>query len=292
MNRNADISSSRGRFDTKPGRDRWLLSYADFITLLLALFVVLYASARVDVEESQSLFDGLQAAFFFDKSSPAVIPIETLSSELQSTAAATIAAQTQLEKDVAQELESQRLRLGEDLGTSLYQTEQGLVISLASAEFFPAGGVEIPSSRKAVLGAIAPLLGANAMPLRFEGHTDDQPIGSGPFPSNWELSTARAAAVARLFIEDHGIDPRRIATVGYAEFRPIVANQDNASRAQNRRVEIVVLQDAEMVPTAKGRDAASELDQLLEGLPPIPERADESLRPADLGPPPEDIPLP
>lgn len=277
------------------GRDRWLLSYADFMTLLLALFVVLYASAQVDADENHSLFEGLQAAFFFDENSPNPVPIEDIPLDVQPEAKTTpsvLSARIQLEEELSQELETQRLRLGEDHGVSLFQTEQGLVISLASAEFFPAGGVEIPEERRAVLGAIAPLLAASSRSLHFEGHTDDQPIQSDRYPSNWELSTARASAVARLFIDDHAIDPRRVATIGYAEFRPRAVDGQPADSALNRRVEIVILEDGELVPTEHSASERSELNQLLDGLPPIPIDADESLRAADLGPPPEDIPLP
>ena len=276
------------------GRDRWLLSYSDFMTLLLALFVVLYASARVDADK-QSPFEGLQAAFFFESSSPAPLPSTPVNSPDEPVAKRALVPPTRLERleeDLERELESQRERLGEELGTSLYTSERGLVLSLASAEFFPAGGVEIPLERREVLAALAPLLAANALPLHFEGHTDDQPIESGVFPSNWELSAARAAAVARLFIDDHEIDPRRVATAGYAEFRPLAPNDEPGNRARNRRVEIVILQDGELVPSEADAGGRGELDRLLEKLPPLPAEADESLRAPDLGPPPEDIPLP
>ncbi len=279
------------------GRDRWLLSYADFMTLLLALFVVLYASALIDADKKDSLFEGLQAAFFFDENSPNPVPIEDTPIEKASEAKTTpsiVSARIQLENEISQELETQRLRLGVDHGASLFKTERGLVISLASAEFFPAGGVEIAPERRAVLAAIAPLLAASSRPLQFEGHTDSLPIQSDQYPSNWELSAARAAAVARLFIDDHAIDPKRVATVGYAEYRPVSTEDDPASRALNRRVEIVILQDGELLPEsdADSRSRNTELDQLLNGLPPIPADADESLKAADPGPPPEDIPLP
>ena len=277
------------------GRDRWLLSYADFMTLLLALFVVLYASAQVDVDKNHSLFEGLQAAFFFDDNSPNPVPIEDIPLDLKpesDPSPSILSARIELEEDISHELEAQRLRLGGDHGASVFQTERGLVISLASAEFFPAGGVEIPEERRAVLAAIAPLIAANSRSLQFEGHTDDQPIASDQFPSNWELSAARASAVARLFIEDHSIDPRRVATIGYAEFRPRSIAGEQVDRALNRRVEIVILEDGELVPTEDGVSENSELNFLLEALPPIPVEADESLRAADLGPPPEDIPLP
>lgn len=278
-----------------PGRDRWLLSYADFMTLLLALFVVLYASARVDATRDASLFEGLQAAFLFKERSPSPIPTDTRpKSEQPSTQESIVPIPflAQLEGQINELVERLPQTPSENPGIQLHQSERGLVISLASAEFFPAGGVEIPEGRREVLAAMAPLLAANTASLQFEGHTDDQPVKSGPYPSNWELSAARAAAVARLFIEEHGIDPARIAATGFAEFRPMTPNTDALARAQNRRVEIIVLEDGIVIPSARNSGGGDELDQLLEGLPPIPPQVDESLRPRDPGPPPPDIPLP
>ena len=120
------------------GRDRWLLSYADFMTLLLALFVILYASARVDAAEDRGYFAGLKAAFFFEESSPTPVPTppaNPMAEPRPASAVAPASPDARLEEDLAAELESQRLRAGDDLGASLYRSERGLVISLASAEF-------------------------------------------------------------------------------------------------------------------------------------------------------------
>ncbi len=276
-----------------PSRERWLLSYADFLTLLLALFVVLYASARVDADRSRSLFDGIQSAFLFEAEARQPIGTQIELAPAPTDAApgpAAADAEVVLLEAVERSLGSSGVEGGP--GARARSDERGIVISLASAEFFPAGGVEIPPDRRAVLAGLAPVLAGSGRPLRFEGHTDDQPIESARFPSNWELSSARAAAVARLFIEEHGIEPRRVATAGYAEYRPLVANRGRAERSQNRRVEIVLLRTEEGPRVEAPPDAGSELDRVLDGLPPLPAEVDESLRPADPGPPPADIPLP
>jgi chemotaxis protein MotB len=276
------------------GRDRWLLSYADFITLLLALFVLLYASAKLDSDRSQALFDGLEAAFFFEERSPSAVPVEAEPQTVESATPLLVVEanpQAQLREQLEQTLDIQRRR-NEALGTSLYDSERGLVLSLASTEFFSKGGVEIPEGRKAVLAALAPLLAASGAPLQIEGHTDDQPIVSESFPSNWELSAARAAAVARFFITEHGIDPTRFAATGYAEFRPITPNTSEAERARNRRVDIVMLRGAESSTPSVETSTDSELGQLLDGLPPLPTEADVSLKPSEPGPAPQNLPLP
>lgn len=280
-----------------PSRDRWLLSYADFLTLLLALFVVLYASARVDAEKSRGLFEGLQSSFSggdrpVDDEAPGVRSGEDGDARRVPDPLGSLAPLKQLEASLAKAVERERRRLARDPGVSVHKTERGLVISLAAAEYFPAGGAEIPPDRKRVLAAIAPLLAAESGSLHFEGHTDDRPVASAAFPSNWELSSARAAAVARYFIDEHAVDPRRVATTGYAAYRPVSTSDAPAERARDRRVEIVVLADGELVEPPGRVDDTQALSRLLEKLPPIEGEADESLRPPAPGPAPFDIPLP
>lgn len=294
--------SRQDRSPTASTRDRWLLSYADFLTLLLALFVVLYASARLDAERNRGLFEGLQSAFTLgahaedDTNRELAVGIlrggDEEDPDREASPVGTLAPLKQLESSLATLVDRERTRLRKDPGVSIHPTERGLVISLAAAEYFPAGGAEIPIDRRPLLAAIAPLLAAETGSLRFEGHTDDRPVAKGPFPSNWELSSARAAAVARYFVEEHGIDPQRVAATGYASYRPLAESDSPALRARNRRVEIVVLADGDFVESKRTEDPERELSRLLEKLPPIPAELDESLRPASAGPAPFDIPLP
>ncbi len=284
-----------------PSRDRWLLSYADFLTLLLALFVVLYASARLDAEKNRGLFEGLQTSFTGNAASiedaqtvrsPGSGNTEDREADRIPDSLGSLAPLKQLEASLTKQLENERRRLARDPGIRVDETERGLVISLAAAEYFPAGGAEIPPERKHVLAAIAPLLAAETGSLHFEGHTDDRPVANAAFASNWELSSARAAAVARYFIEEHEVDPRRVATTGYAAFRPVADGDAPADRARNRRVEIVVLADGDGAGATRGADDGRALSRLLEKLPPIDGEADDSLRPPAPGPAPFDIPLP
>jgi len=272
-----------------PHRDRWLLSYGDFLTLLLALFVVLYASARVDAEKNRGMFEGLQMAFVPGSPASEIVSPDPTGGlgrrdegELQQLAmrSGSLVPLAQLEAGLMKRIDRERERLDGDPGVSLHRTDRGLVISLAAAEYFPAGGASIPESRKRVLAAIAPLLAAEEGSLHFEGHTDDRGVAGSGYPSNWELSSARAAAVARYFIDEHGIDPRRVATTGYAAYHPITDGITPAERARNRRVEIVVLADE---PAGKGgpSDSEQDLDRLLRALPPLAGTANgDARRPA------------
>lgn len=268
-------------------RDRWLLSYADFLTLLLALFVVLYASALVDVEKNRGLFEGLQSAFTkgtpaSEENDPGRVP----------DAAGDLAPLRQLESNLAKRIDRERARIEADPGVSLHPTERGLVISLAAAEYFSPGSAEIRASRRPVLAAMAPLLAAESAPLLFEGHTDDLPANSQAYPSNWELSSARAAAIARYFIDKHGIDPHRVATTGYAAYRPLSDGESPSERARNRRVEIVVLSETESARPRNKVDRERELGRLLEKLPPLAAVPDEAFRTQTPEPAPHDMALP
>lgn len=276
-----------------PSRDRWLLSYADFLTLLLALFVVLYASARLDAEKNRGLFEGLQSSFALEGTTTGEPdPGAPERPERVTGATRAIPLLDHLAARVEERLEREREQTSRDPGISVRSTERGLVISLAASEYFPAGGAQLAPDRRRTLAAIAPLLAAERGSLLFEGHTDDRPVRSAAFPSNWELSSARAAAVARYFIDEHAVDPGRIATTGYAAYRPIAGSGSPTDRARNRRVEIVVLADGELVPASDREDEEQALGRLLERLPAIEGEADESLRPSAPGPAPFDIPLP
>lgn len=282
--------SSAGNPRMGPTRDRWLLSYADFLTLLLALFVVLYASARVDAEKQRGLFEGLASGFTAE--TPPDEPAESGESRDILVPIDAEAAQERLESRLVARIERERERTQIDSGISIHPSERGLVISLAAAEYFPAGGAEIPVDRRRFLAAIAPLLAAERGALHFEGHTDDRPVAKALFPSNWELSSARAAAVARYFMDEHAIAADRVTVTGHAAVRPLSLADTPSERARNRRVEIVVHADAELArPQAEG-DPERELGRLLEALPPLVGGPDDTLRPPPPGPPPPDIPLP
>ncbi len=115
-----------------------------------------------------------------------------------------------------------------------------LVIRMESAILFKEGQAALTDEAEQVLAGITPVLAKGPSRLRVEGHTDDVPISSALFPSNWELSTARAISVTQ-YLEEHGIESARLSVAGYGEFHPLVANDSSSGRAQNRRVEIVVL---------------------------------------------------
>jgi chemotaxis protein MotB len=232
--------------------ERWLVSYADFITLLFAFFVVLFASSQTDKKKQMKLAVAMQSAFTplgtFDAHSktppltdinaattnttPAALtpPLPTTSTEtLEETKA-------RLTKLLAEQVAAGRIPIG---GMTMRITPDGLVISLHEAGFFPSGSAEVRPASIPMLSILATTLPSG--PLRVEGHTDNVPIHTSQFASNWELSTARSTAIARLLLEHGPINPANLSAAGYAEFHPVASNATEEGRTQNRRVDIILL---------------------------------------------------
>lgn len=228
--------------------ERWLVSYADFITLLFAFFVVLFASSRGDKQKQVKVADAMKSAFsemgVFDPSSktPGLSHAGGASANGTPKPIPTAGDQTpeQLKKAIDKMLASQvsqgRLQ-GGSVTTRI--SPDGLVISLHDAGFFASGSSEVNPSSLHILSSIV-----DAMPnrrIRIEGHTDNVPIHTEQFATNWELSTARAAVIARFIIGRHTIDADNLSAAGYAEFHPVASNATEEGRTQNRRVDIIVL---------------------------------------------------
>jgi len=237
------------------GHDRWLVSYADFITLLFGFFVVLYAFARADVKKQQQVSHAIHSAFHaMGRSQDAGGTSSDPNQEGTSSAAGASAGDSVVEQNILassqirDDLDRLRLDLTRTLSgqiashsISLEMGRDGLVISLREAGFFDSASAAPKPEAMPTLRFIAARLGATPYDLRIEGHTDNVPIHNAQFNSNWELSTARATGIARLFLDLKSIPPDRISAAGYAEFHPVASNATAEGRAQNRRVDLVVL---------------------------------------------------
>ncbi len=241
---------SRKKHPEHVNHERWLVSYADFITLLFAFFVVLFASGQTDKRKQVKLAEAMQTAFthqgIFDPHSrtPPMsdmndAPTAAQASPLALPLPSAIEAEQQVAQHIEQVIRKQvaEQHLGEGV-VSVRPTREGLVVSLREAGFFASGSADLRPDSLGVLEAVASSLPHG--PMRVEGHTDSVPIHTAQFATNWELSTARAATITRLLLIE-GADPQKIAAAGYAEFHPIAENGTEAGRAQNRRVDIVLL---------------------------------------------------
>jgi chemotaxis protein MotB len=235
--------------------DRWLVSYADFITLLFAFFVVMFASAKADQKKQQEVSQAIDAAFkslgIFPNASrraaknasvssateKAAIPMNIVMGEDVLSPAKVKHDLDNLRRDLEQKLSNQVAQHT----VSIQMGRDGLVISLREAGFFDSGSAVPRPETRETLRQIATSLERTPYDLRVEGHTDNIPIHTAEFDSNWELSSARATRIARLFLESHAISADRLSAAGYAEYHPAVSNATAEGRATNRRVDLVVL---------------------------------------------------
>lgn len=245
--------------------ERWLVSYADFITLLFAFFVVLYSSSQVDARKIGKLQLSITAAFqslgLFPTQSTKVpltdaepLPFsdaQIFENITRSSALGRIAPsmsgdpggaggstgnsdlKSKLEKALAPEILHQQVEIK--------QRPEGIVLSLHEMGFYEAGSDILRSDAKDTLAKIAGVLGTTRYQLRIEGHTDNVPVRPGKFLSNWELSTARATGLVHVFISEFGLVPASLSAAGYAEFHPVATNDTAEGRRLNRRVDLVIL---------------------------------------------------
>jgi len=225
-------------------RDRWLVSYADFITLLFAFFVVLFASSQADKKKQAQAASSIQAAFdqmgLFEASRKHGLLTDGTEMDVAGVPAALDAKMpTPAMEAVQRRIEAAagpEIRAG---AVGLSASTNGLTISLREAKFFNSGAAQVRASALPVLDRIAAALPETG--LRVEGHTDDVPIHTPQYASNWELSSARASSVARLLLRHANVHAAGLSVSGYAEFHPVAGNGTEEGRARNRRVDIVVL---------------------------------------------------
>ncbi len=231
--------------------ERWLVSYADFITLLFAFFVVMFASSQVDKKKMAAM-----AATFDSYVNGGAMPTRgskqpgTLSQAGKTVpdAAGDVGASSLVLGLTMVQLQPTKDRLAKELMTEILNGQvelslqpRGLVLSLKESAFFAAGDDTIPPQAMPVFAKVADALRQVPGQVRLEGHTDNRPIRSRKFPSNWQLSTARAAELLHLLAERFELPPGRFAVAGYGEYQPLEANNTEKGRAANRRVDLVIL---------------------------------------------------
>jgi chemotaxis protein MotB len=232
------------RSRSKVSHERWLVSYADFITLLFGFFVVMYAFAKADQKKQVQVTAAIDAAF----RSMGLPMVPVSSTATQQTPNAVMNDDVLTPALVKMDFQRIQRELNSELAgqlkahtVSIEMGRDGLIISLREAGFFASGSAIPKPEALPVLRQIAESLGRTPYDLRIEGHTDNVPIHNSQFDSNWELSTARATSIARLFLYLKAIPPDRLSAAGYAEFHPFATNDTAEGRALNRRVDIVVL---------------------------------------------------
>lgn len=247
---------ARRRHHQAENHERWLVSYADFITLLFAFFVVMFATSQTDHSKAQQVSNSVKKALEGESFSSVVASVlgGTISDKGQGNAqmrgpggankitkvdkapaqiVELLPSLKILSKELEQEIKSGQVRIS-------MQT-RGLTISFQQAALFPSGGDEIAPETYGSIEKIAKSITRIPNPVRLEGHTDAVPIHNSRFRSNWELSAARSIALLEIVATRFGVSREKISIAGYAETAPVAGNDTEEGRSRNRRVDIVIL---------------------------------------------------
>lgn len=222
--------------------ERWLLSYSDFMTLLMILFVVLFAMSSVDQTKFKQLTQSMSVAMGGGKT---IIGNESAQSITEKSSQVNTEIKAEDEESKLQKLKGQVDKYLDQNGmkgtVSTQIDERGLVVSINDTLFFDSGRAEIKDEPKKKLIEIGKILNQLDNNIRVEGHTDNIPISNGQFSSNWQLSVARAANVTEFLIASSAIQPQKLSAVGYGEYRPILDNSTEEGKAKNRRVDLIIV---------------------------------------------------
>ncbi|MDZ4676241.1 MAG: OmpA family protein [Oligoflexia bacterium] len=234
--------------------ERWLVSYADFITLLFAFFVILYATSQKDISKAQEFqrsvqkafrsyvdFGGLQGKYVdtYENNQLLPPPIDVVPQE----GAGPLEMKDYVEREIEKEFTESDIKELIELNTDV----AGVKVSLAANSFFDSGNALIREEALPSLEKIARTIKKTGRRLIIQGHTDSLATKSDRFPSNWELSATRASTIVRYLITQHQISPRRLSVVGYADQRPVVPNDTPENRARNRRIDILIVTDEKKI---------------------------------------------
>jgi chemotaxis protein MotB len=234
---------ARKKYDeTVENHERWLISYADFITLLFAFFVVMYAISVVNEGKYKVLSDALGDAFggrgAATRASTTVEPLP-LSSIIAHKRIEEAKRDRERLTTLARELSRTLAPLVKSGKVRVTQTGRGVTVDINASVLFGSGDADLTPDARETLGAVAGLLKNDTHAIQVEGHTDDVPISNAQFASNWELSAVRATSVVRLFVAS-GVAADRLTAVGKAANVPVASNDDEAGRARNRRVALQI----------------------------------------------------
>ncbi|MFC3907977.1 flagellar motor protein MotB [Legionella dresdenensis] len=216
---------------------RWMVSYADFITLLFAFFVVMYAISSVNVAKYKSLAQGMHTAF--NKVEKNRAPVDNPSTLLGQSASK---SDGEHDEDDPFDMLDQALAQLQDADYRMDRQEGWIELDIKAGALFDSGSAELKPLAIIKLIKVAEIIKELPYPVALEGYTDDVPINTPQYPSNWELSSARASALARV-LTNYGVDPGRISVTGYGAQFPVATNETEEGRAKNRRVNLIIARD-------------------------------------------------
>ncbi len=260
---------------TKTSSTRWIITYADFVTMLLALFMVMYALSQMDVMNLREFSKSVGSAFQLPNQKKSINSIPLDKNNLRQIFKTTQAQMSSSKVDVSSDNQSTKQlkekisqletkidketvefqniktiieeKLNNTEGISISREPRGLLVRLNNTILFDTGSDIIRGESIELLDKIANILKNINNPIRIEGHTDNIPVKTKRFPSNWELSTARATNIIRYLVEKHDFSPSRLSAIGYGEYMPISDNNSKEGRVNNRRVDIVILSSSSKI---------------------------------------------
>lgn len=223
--------------EAKNGAPGWMVTYSDLVTLILVFFILLFSMSQIDIIKFKAITQSYREHFldFY----PSIIPLENPAGVDTEQPDKDKASEDSL-KNLLVEVQSFLDKNGLEDVIIANRTERGVVLVLQEQVLFDPGEANLIGDSHEFLNKVGELLTNLPNMVKVEGHTDDVPMNSYRYPSNWELSAARASSVIKFFIENHKIDSSRFIAVGYADTRPIVSNSDSENRKKNRRVEIII----------------------------------------------------
>ncbi len=224
--------------------DRWLLSYSDLITLLLAVFIVLFGFSRGHQQSIQTMSAGIHSGFEELGLSKTQKVLETAPLETKQPLSAPTKPPSSPAFDAAELKKQLEGVLGDTMDKNaivMQKSSEGLTISLRDFGFFNSGDAKLLPGAAEQIKRTAQVLIRRGLEVRVEGHSDDQPIHTALFHSNWELSTARATSVLALLLDDAKFPPEKLSVAGYGAYRPVADNATPEGRRMNRRVDLVVI---------------------------------------------------
>lgn len=265
---------AKHKHEEHENHERWLVSYADFITLLFAFFVVMYSISSVNIGKYRTVSESIKAAL-----NP--LANQSGANQIISVGEAKMALQGRNPTD-AKEVTIRRIRqLAQVIKdkqlkdmvafVTVVQTINGdIVITIPDRLLFNSGEATVKTEALPFLEGLGGVILEMNRHARVEGHTDDVPIRTAQFPSNWELSAARAVMVVRVLSELYGVPADHLAAAGHADTRPVTANSDAEQRAKNRRVEVVILEQAPAAPILQSGNESEASEQSAEDMPKNP----------------------
>jgi len=271
------MSRRRGIKNDEENTDRWLVSYADFMTLLLAFFVVMYSISSVNLGKYRVLSDSMTTAFTPIPAKPIKLSSQLGISVQRAPISIGIEGQVGLKamKETAVVIEDKLKDWVNKGQIAVRGNEKWLEVEINSSILFASGRTQLSDEATLILSGLAEIFKTTKNPLYVSGYTDNVPINTLQYPSNWELSAARSASVVRL-MANRGIDPARLGAIGFAEYRPVAGNDSVENRQKNRRVIIRMLAGEDMFDEAspfsdvrkESKETASEAANI-EGVPDI-----------------------